>query len=88
MERVTYRGRVIEADEETFTVLTEVDHVEFYVDIETRHLPDVEAGDIVDLHSDHVTRVDLGVWTQEQIDEIKRKGAEEFESIRPFIRDE
>lgn len=81
-----YRGRVTEVEDGVFVV--DVFEHNFVVDIDVRHLPDVEAGDVVDLFSDHVTRVDLGVWTQEQIDEIHRKAAEDFESIRPFIRDE
>lgn len=79
---MTDRGRVTDVEDDVFTVVIEVDHVEVYVDVETRYLPDVTVADIVDLHSDHVTRVDLGTWTQEQLDKIHRRARERYESVK------
>lgn len=78
-----YRGRVLYVDQASFTVEIIVDDRPLHVDIKLHHLPDVEAGDIVDVEPDRVTRVDLGTWTEEDIAEIRRRAAERHES---FVR--
>lgn len=79
---MSYVGRVVEVDGETFTVEIVVDDRPLHVDIDVKHLPDVEAGDIVSIGLGQVTRVDLGTWTEEDIAEIRRRGAEQYESVR------
>lgn len=48
------------------------------VDLARWHLDGVEPGDILILntHSQTVTKMDLGTWTQEKIDDIRKRAKE------------
>jgi len=45
-------------------------------DFDVRHLPDVSVGDVVTAGSFGIQQVDLGRWTQEELDDARCRGRE------------
>ena len=87
MARQRWDGIVIEvwADGDTFTadLRREDGTTEFEAEYSMRECGiEVQEGDVLDVTPESVTKVDLGVWTQEDIDEISRRAKEMYKRLR------
>jgi hypothetical protein len=74
-----WAGRVTGAEGDLFTaILTPADHEgpELIADFSMAQCGvEVEPGDLITVTAESVAKVDLGVWTQEEVDEVQRQAA-------------
>lgn len=73
----TWTAHVIEVDDTAFSAeLTREGAPGLIANFDRALLPDVQPGDLLTVTPTGVTRIDLGRWTQEELDEVRRRARE------------
>ena len=76
-EPPTWTAVVIEVEGDQFSAeLSRDGFPDLIANFDRSLLPDVEPGDVLTVTPSGVTRVDLGRWTQEELDDIRRRARE------------
>jgi hypothetical protein len=78
MADMEWDGQVVDVDGDSFTAVVSRrgDGLELVVDFSLAAIPDVQPGDFFEVVDGQVRRIDLGRWTQGELDEVQRRGRE------------